>query len=371
MSYDQKFFNAVALSAHTAKFFSLIHLFREPAHRVGDRFWDWIGDASVRCFHNSVKGCFQGIASIGLLCGLLVSNDAIAQARVKPVPVPVYPVPISAVSSAPIYGAWASLDAKAANNLNNIVSKQYLYVYQDRWYLSPITKLSWKWDSGQELRGTYQYANGTVTGSVDCLGSGEQPPFGVGCSEGPGSTRKVLPWNGWITSGLKGTKNPNTGQGTVCQNIPSAYGPNPCYEATIYVREVYELLTNIVAATLQPTTVKRYLYLYQDRWFRSPATNLSWSWDFGQQMVGIYEAFNGTASSTVQCNGSVEQPTFGVGCSEGAGNTHKVIPWDGWITSTLKGTKSPSTGQGTICQDSPGIFGPEPCYIGSIYVQER
>ena len=373
MFTSSQFSYTVALSTDSIKLSSSMHLPRKPALCADIRFREWIGNAAFKSIdvHSFARGFIRDIAFIGLLSALLVSHDAIAQAKGKPVSVPVYPVPISAVSSEPIYGAWGFLNVKAADGLNNTVSKQYLYVYQNRWYMSPITKLSWKWDLGQELRGTYTYSDGTVKQSVECNGSAEQPTFGVGCSDGPGSTRKVLPWTGWITSGLKGTKSPNTGQGTVCQDIPAAFGPNPCYEATIYVREVYELLTDAVAVTLQPTTVKRYLYLYQDRWYRSPATNLSWSWDVGQQLIGTYDVFNGTASSTVQCNGSYEQPPYGVGCSEGGGNTRKVLPWDGWITSTEKGTKYPSTGQGTVCQDTPAAFGPQPCYVALIYVQER
>jgi hypothetical protein len=316
----------------------------------------------------------RGAAVLGLICGLVMAGTAGAQTRGKPpqpptpppFSAPAYPVPTSAVSSSPIptNGPWALLDSKAAGGLDRAVSKQYLYVYQDRWYLSPATKLSWDWNLGQQVAGTYMYFNGTTTGSVDCSGSTEQPTFGVGCSEGAGDTRKVIPWNAAITATTRGTKSPSTGQGTVCQgSVSAAFGPDPCYQATIYIREVYALLTDTVAATLQPSTTKRYLYVYQDRWYRSPATTLSWNWQSGQQLIGTYDFFDGSTSGTVQCVGSPELPTFGIGCSEGAGATRKVLPWEG--------SKAPSTAQGTVCQDIPAAFGPEPCYIASIFVLER
>lgn len=287
------------------------------------------------------------------------------------VPPPAFQVPATATSTSPIYGAWNIATDKTVSGMSAATSKQYLYVYENRWYLSPATKTNWSWTSGQQVTGTYTYFNGTALGTVQCLGSAEIPTFGVGCSEGAGSTRKVIPWSSWITSTEKGSESPSSGQGTVCQNIPAAFGPNPCYFATIYVREVYDLLTDTMATSLQPTTSKQYLYVYQNQWYRSPATTLTWSWQSGQQLAGSYAGFNGTAALTVTCQGSWEQPTFGVGCSEGPGNTHKVIPWDNWITSTWKGEKYPATGQGTVCQDQPGAFGPLPCYMASIYVIER
>ena len=212
-----------------------------------------------------------GGTALKVSCGLLITVSAIAQPnRPQPrTPDPVYQVPVSATSQLPIHKPWTLLASKVAGNLNSTVSKQYLYVYQDRWYLSPPTKLSWSWDLGQEIPGTYKYFDGTTTGAIECRGSTEYPTFGIGCSEGVGNTRKVLPWTGAITATAKGTKSPSTGQGTVCQEASRAFGPGPCYQATIYVREVYDLLTDVVAPRLQPATTKSYLYLYQDRWYRS------------------------------------------------------------------------------------------------------
>ncbi|CDS53175.1 hypothetical protein [Polaromonas sp. CG9_12] len=299
---------------------------------------------------------------VGLICALIVGPNAFAQNKPKPQSTPVYAVPANATSTLPIHGAWNISTSKTVSSMSVLVSKQYLYVYQDRWYISPSTKLNWSWDFGQQVTGTYTYFDGTSLGTVECPGSTEIPTFGVGCSEGPGNTRKVNPWATWISGKDKGIKSPSNGQGTICQNIPAAFGPNACYEATIYVREVYDLLTDAVAATLQPSTSKQYLYVYQDRWYRSPITTLTWSWQYGQQLVATYDGFNGTSTLTVGCQGSYEQPTFGVGCSEGPGPTRKVLPIYG---------NYPASGQGTICQDQPFAFGPSPCYIASIYVVER
>jgi hypothetical protein len=313
-------------------------------------------------FKTTLLASLRIATTAGLICTFIGGANAFAQTKPKPQPTPVFSVPSNATSTLPIYGAWKLATSKTTSGTSAVTSKQYLYVYQDRWYISPITKLNWSWDSGQQVTGTYTYFNGTSLDTVECLGSTEIPTFGVGCSEGPGNTRKVIPWATWISGADKGTKSPSGGQGTVCQSMPSAFGPNTCYYATIYVREVYDLLTDAVAATLQPSTSKQYLYIYQDRWYRSPATTLTWSWQYGQQLVGTYSSFNGTSTFTFGCQGSFEQPTFGVGCSEGPGGSSKVLP----IYENY-----PATGQGTVCQDQPAAFGPSPCYLASIYVLER
>jgi hypothetical protein len=72
----------------------------------------------------------------------------------------------------------------------------------------------------------------------------------------------------------------------------------------------------------------------------------------GKQLTGSYDYFDGMTVASFECNGSAEQPQFGVGCSNGPGKTAKALPiYD----------KAPSLGQCTICQDTPDVFGIGAC----------
>jgi hypothetical protein len=128
-------------------------------------------------------------------------------------------------------GGWTQLvDAFTATLMGND-TKQYLYTYSGRWYESPLTTLAWTWTSGHQLTGTYRYDDGATTGSFSCAGSpSELPQFGIGCSDGPGPTRKVLP----IYS-----EDPTTGTCEVCQDQPNAFGVGACTPAlavSVFVR---------------------------------------------------------------------------------------------------------------------------------------
>ena len=106
-----------------------------------------------------------------------------------------------------------------AASLKAGVDREYLYSANGRWYRSPKTQLVWVWNSGQQLTGDYAWWNGSQNGSLTCNGSGEKPTFGIGCSNGGGGTAKVL---------LAYASDPNTGTGTVCQDIPNAFGGGVC-----------------------------------------------------------------------------------------------------------------------------------------------
>jgi hypothetical protein len=125
-------------------------------------------------------------------------------------------------------GHWVLLTDCVAADLKANTTKEYLYVYQDRWYLSARTKLVWRWDIGQQLPGTYRYFDGAQRGSFECTGSDETPAYGVGCSDGPGPLPKVLPYY---------ENDSRQGEATICQDIPDAFGVGACGWATIYVRE--------------------------------------------------------------------------------------------------------------------------------------
>lgn len=72
----------------------------------------------------------------------------------------------------PANGTWVLLTDTAAANLQPTRTKRYLYVHQDRWYMSPPTTLRWNWTEGQgqELAGNYSYYNGVSTAAFTCPG---------------------------------------------------------------------------------------------------------------------------------------------------------------------------------------------------------
>jgi len=120
-------------------------------------------------------------------------------------------------------------------------------------------------------------------------------------------------------------------------------------------------LTDAVASTLDATSKKRYLYAIPGAYYLSPVTTLAWSWSAGQELVGTYRFFDGTLSGSLDCSGSSEQPSFGIGCSSGAGSTLKVLPWV---------TEDSTSGSCTVCQDLPGAFQPGACHGGvSVFVR--
>jgi serine/threonine protein kinase len=117
-------------------------------------------------------------------------------------------------------GGWTQLVDPVAADLSSDVTHQYLYLWNQRWYESPPTTLTWSWNFGRELTGTYTYFDGSQMGSVTCTGSADETPlFGVGCSDGPGPTTKVLPY--YVPDAA-------TGRAEVCQNLPGAFQVPAC-----------------------------------------------------------------------------------------------------------------------------------------------
>jgi hypothetical protein len=128
-------------------------------------------------------------------------------------------------------GGWTQVTEPLAASLTTNVNRQYLYLYGAAGYVSPCTKQAWSWAdaSGQQLTGTYAYFTGTSAGTFDCSGSGEQPAWGVGCSDGPGHTSKVLP---------DVSRDATAATSGVCQDSPGAFGGAACQGAVmIFERE--------------------------------------------------------------------------------------------------------------------------------------
>jgi hypothetical protein len=125
-------------------------------------------------------------------------------------------------------GGWTRLTQAVAQSLDSTSLKRYLYTTGGVFYISPPTKLAWVWNVGQELTGTYAYFDGSTSGKLMCSGSTEKPPFGIGCSTGPGPMLKVLPWD---------TNDAAGGTCTVCQDIPFVFKQVACASnISIFVR---------------------------------------------------------------------------------------------------------------------------------------
>jgi hypothetical protein len=128
-------------------------------------------------------------------------------------------------------GGWTLLGQAFLQTLDDTSSKQYLYVWNDHWYLSPVTTQKWSWTTGQEVTGTFGYSTGSLDGggaAFVCSGSTEKPAVGIGCSTGPGTTQKVLP---------NGANDPVGGTCTICQGQPNVFGGDACQAGVaIYVR---------------------------------------------------------------------------------------------------------------------------------------
>ena len=127
-------------------------------------------------------------------------------------------------------GGWTQLVEGELASLSDGVTRRYLYTYEDGFYLSPTTELVWSWSAYTPLEGTWTY--GVVGGpsdTFDCT-DGEDGYWGVGCSNGPGSTYKVLPWGD--------EHNTTYGAATVCQDLPDVFSAGACaWPTQIWVRE--------------------------------------------------------------------------------------------------------------------------------------
>ncbi len=128
-------------------------------------------------------------------------------------------------------GAWTLLTSAEASTIDTTKNKQYLYVApNEHWYLSPITTLSWNWNGGQLLTGSYKYCDGVNEAEYTCSNrdNNEPPDFGIGCSDGLGGEWKTVPLY---------TKDPAAGQCNICQDYPNAFGGAVCQDGiSIYYK---------------------------------------------------------------------------------------------------------------------------------------
>jgi hypothetical protein len=107
----------------------------------------------------------------------------------------------------------------------------YLY-YQPStgyWYKSPTTSTAWSWFSYSAVTGTYSYGqNATNLGSFNCPSSLESGTFGIGCSNGGGTSYKLNGYSPvWVPS-------LNSYTGAVCQDEPGIFAGSPCGSAYFY-----------------------------------------------------------------------------------------------------------------------------------------
>jgi hypothetical protein len=115
-----------------------------------------------------------------------------------------------------------------------------------------------------------------------------------------------------------------------------------------------------VVATLAAAD-RSYLYKQGASWYRSPTTQLIWSWTVPQELRGSYSYFDAVAQrqSSFNCTGSADQPQFGIGCSNGPSSL-RLVP---------RGAESPAAGSCTVCQDLPGIFASKCAVAVTIWVR--
>lgn len=113
-------------------------------------------------------------------------------------------------------------------------------------------------------------------------------------------------------------------------------------------------LTAAVASSflnLNTNTIRDYLYVENgtDLYYRTPLSNLAWSWATGQDLDGTYYFSITSGESTFQVTPSSEHQLYGVGGSSGPGNTYKCLIY--YTTD-----ENSNTAQVEICQNLPGIF---------------
>ncbi|MFT4626386.1 MAG: hypothetical protein ACI8PZ_005063 [Myxococcota bacterium] len=118
-------------------------------------------------------------------------------------------------------GGWTQLRETYRAGLAGGVERQYLYTEGGAWYLSPVTTTAWSWGGYAALNGSYSYSYGgdDADGSFACT-SREGGHFGVGCSNGPGGTFKVLP--------IYTISSTDLGTCTICQDQPDAFSSGAC-----------------------------------------------------------------------------------------------------------------------------------------------
>ena len=118
-----------------------------------------------------------------------------------------------------------------------------------------------------------------------------------------------------------------------------------------------------VADSLINTEVsnREYLYVKNGEWYRTPSSQLIWSWNIPQVLIGTYYYSGG---GSFYCGSSNEKTRYyGIGCSNGPGGKWKALIY--YPTG-----KDPVNAQLQLCQDQPGIFG-SACQTGVVvYIRQ-
>lgn len=166
----------------------------------------------------------------------------------------------------------------------------------------------------------------------------------------------VYPFTNWPISALTWYQAGYTNDGnyTIAPNGPAQPATNiPCL-MSISGGGWTELNSAIAESLLNtsPNTLRAYLYVQSGTllYYRTPLSQLVWSWSSGQDLDGTYYYSKGTGESNFTVFPSSEHQSYGVGGSSGAGTQDKCLV----IYSTCL---NPSMAQVELCQDLPGIFG--------------
>jgi hypothetical protein len=128
-------------------------------------------------------------------------------------------------------GGWTAAVPDVVSALDASLSREYLYSYGVAWYRSPVTGDVWDWGRYQALDGEWSYSSGSVSaeGSFSCTAA-EDGGWGVGCSNGPGGTSKVLPIY---------EEDPSTATSMICQDSPDVFKAGACRSGvSIWVRDL-------------------------------------------------------------------------------------------------------------------------------------
>lgn len=114
---------------------------------------------------------------------------------------------------------------------------------------------------------------------------------------------------------------------------------------------------------------REYLYVRNGtaQWFRTPMSQLSWSWTSGKDLYGEYFYSNGTKEGSFLVKPSGEKQLYGVGASSGPGCVAKCLIY-------YNDYKNSATAQVELCQVVSdvlgcGCFGPYTVYIRERSVQ--
>jgi CARDB/Immunoglobulin domain len=129
-----------------------------------------------------------------------------------------------------------------------------------------------------------------------------------------------------------------------------------------------ELNSNVAASVLNTDTNMSRAYLYvqsgTDLYYRTPVSQLPWSWTSGQDLDGTYYYSGTSGESSFVVAPSGEHQAYGVGGSSGGGTTYKCLVADSECLD-------PENAQVELCQDLPGIFGAG-CQCGvTVYFREN